>query len=271
MTTRFDIWLKKIADFCERNNRTLIPILLLVHQIHNGEYDTDASILQLKTATDADHAQAASITKQITKFRGQTLTYRKWIVTQMPYPSAAHFEYLCFGRRLHKRCKWATVGLKKLSIILKHAARQPFRLTQEQFRSFNECITSQASASAALAAIGGIYSHTIRPMGDGKFEFIFSPFESQSWFVEPEQSAETTEEEGTHSSEDEETTHRSNANAARHDIKRFAAWILRTESKRVRQEIRKHWDTSRAQFKQAVTDLVGETTIELFLLETDKL
>jgi len=265
----FKIWLKGIADYCESTNRTLIPVLTLVYQIHNEEYDEDASILQLKSTTNIDHEQSQSIFKAIRRLRGQNITFRKWIIQQMPYPSTAHFEYLAFGRRLSRKAKWTTVGRAKLSSVLTIVSRQVFKPSQQALHAIYRKISEEANEAAAKAAIGAIYGHTIRQLGDGQLEFKFDINEPNNWFNDTESSPKTQAEQPQGSS-NKPRTNRSNANTAKHNIKRFSSWILRTESSRVKAEIREHWDNSRAQFKAEVIQTIGEAAMELFLLETDQ-
>lgn len=265
----FKYWLKEVADYCESTHRTLIPILTLIYQIHNAEYEEDSGILQLKSATNVDHEQAKYILKVINRLKGQNITFRKWIIQQMPYPSTAHFEYLCFGRRLSRKAKWTTIGRAKLSIIFKHVARQNYKPTQEEFKELFSKISKEANEATARAAIGAIYAHTVRQLGDSKFIFEFNIDEPNNWFIDQE-SIQTEKAQPNEVPQVKQRTNRSNANSAKHNIKRFSAWILRTESPRIKAEIRRHWNAARIQFQSAVTQTIGEAAVELFLLETDE-
>lgn len=265
MSCTFANWLKDRAAFCEANNLTLIPLLTLVHQVYNGEYDRDASILQFKSVANTEHDAAVLLYKSITKYSGQELSYRKWVINQLPFPSPAHFEYLSFGRRLDKRTKWCALGLKKIGAVLKAVKNLPVKPTDEQYRKLFSGLEAKAGRSAATAAVSAIFAHVVH-IEEGGQRFEFSKLEPNNWFSLQADSEEESSEEETC----EPRNRRSAKNAARHNIERFARWIQTTSSPRVHQEIRQHWDNARFGFQQAVIELVGEQQIDLWLLQTDR-
>jgi len=241
-------FLQSCADWCENNKTTLVPALLIVYQIQDEQLQRQEAINQLKSVANCDTEMGERIFNAVAKYRGQDLTYRKWIIKQMPYPSTAHFEYLCFGRRVDRRSRWSQAGNK--------AHAEAFRLykTIRNTRVTNNDISQLGDTIEARLVRGAICSF------HGEH---FEPAESAKWF--DKNSSQTLPTPG---GTEPTTTHRSRANAARHNIARFAHWLQNAESPRLKQEIRAAWDSSRLDFKLRVSDIVGELRIEQFLAET---
>jgi hypothetical protein len=245
----FKNWLRACADYCDLEKRTLVPALLIIHQIQDAQIERIQAVNALKSVTNCDTDAANAIFASVAKYRGQNLSYRKWLITVAPFPSTAHFEYLAFGKRVDKRSRWAQAGNKT------HAAA---------FASFKQWrrlrITPDDISRLPDNEVGRIVAGALCSFENGEYK----PGASDSWF-EPQQSAAISPA----GDNVQKSTHRSRSNAARHNVKRFAEWISKSESPRVQQEIRSAWDSARWDFKRQVQDHLGEERIQQFLRDTD--
>jgi hypothetical protein len=245
----FKNWLRACADFCDLEKRTLVPALLIIHQIQDGQIEKAEAINLLKSVTNCDSLMGEGIFDTVARYRKQSLTYRKWIITSIPYPSTAHFEYLSFGKRCDKRSRWSRAGNK--------AHEQAFKL----FKSFGKTrITDKDVAILGDTEIDRIVAGAICSFTAGRFE----SGESDKWFVpQPSEAVPPA------NHPVEKPTHRSRANAARHNAKRFANWISGTDSPRMLREIRAAWDSARWDFKSQIQEHLGEERLLRFLAESE--
>lgn len=237
-------WLYSLAQACEENNQSLIPALILVNQYAESQFSEEEAIQRFKSLCPpglrpVTTSEATILVKAISKHCKQPITWTKYVIKSMPFPSTAHFEYIRFGRRVDARCAWARYGNKKHALAFRWVEKRPNRITAAMFADDRP---ADEDVSQCVQFLIGFK--------DGRFE----PSNYIDPFIYVPKVAKTP---------------RSNANAARHNITRFVSWLERAESPRLRQDIRRVWDRSRLQFQIAVREMLTDRYIDQWLEETD--
>jgi len=218
--------LKETAEYCERASISLQPLLLWVYQVKTQQYESDAQAIDaLKSLYQQDVQTAGKLIREIRSHQG-VWAFNKWFIRQMPFPSTAHFELACFGRRLDKRSAWAKLGNKSHAVAFQYIKQCHDRPTVREAREYVEEVGRRGGPDAQQA-----------------FRYIYG-YDAESRFQGDEQvfayeikvaQGETSETRG-HAS-----THRSRNAAARHNVKRFATWIQRAVTCDERKNIAVQW------------------------------
>jgi hypothetical protein len=189
--------------------------------------------------------------KTVQKYAGQELSYRRWILDNMPFPSTCHFEYLCFGKRLDKRSRWSQLGNTCHEVVFKNTrlrGRVSVLQVEDEYARLSVDLGKYDACLEILKCIfEGFYS--FRNFA-GTWKYV--PGISKEWF---EYEPKKTEKKPV----SPKNTHRSWNNTSKHNPERFARWIRTTVSDSKRREIRQIFLRSRTQQREAILACMSDS------------
>jgi len=248
---------------CDRERTSLQPILHLIYQIYNGELTEEEANQQYQSLTGSK-TTCPQLFRGIRKFATTRLAYVKWIIKQLPFPSTAHFEFICFGRRIDKRSKWGKLSNSLKSIVLSCAKSLKNRPTYDEFTQAFDRVESNHPREweeVSKIVIEAIFSSYLDKPTRSVCYVAGLP---DTWFVyEPKKSSVSRAEPS--------TSHRGWSSTANHNIRRFANWIRTTVSDTKRAEIAAIYRASSAAFKSSVNSELSDEERELWRFETSQI